>query len=140
MWTNTSPKERTPEAGRHGTFKDCEAQLPYVASMGFDVVYLPPIHPIGTTFRKGKNNSPEAQPDDVGSPWAIGAADGGHKSVHPQLGSLDDFRHFLSAAGGRGPGTGRGFGAGDAGRNKRPVALPRAVFTATTAHAARSSR
>ncbi len=97
-WYEVFPRSSSPEAGRHGTFKDCEAQLPYVASMGFDVVYLPPIHPIGTTFRKGKNNSPQAQPDDVGSPWAIGAADGGHKSVHPQLGSLDDFRHFLSAA------------------------------------------
>ena len=70
--------------------------------MGFDVVYLPPVHPVGTAFRKGKNNSPEAQPGDVGSPWAIGSSEGGHKAVHPQLGTLQDFRHFVAAAAGHG--------------------------------------
>ena len=88
----------SPQAGRHGTFRDCEAALPYIASMGFDVVYLPPIHPIGRTFRKGKNNSEEAQPTDVGSPWAIGSPEGGHKSVHPELGTLEDFRRFVAKA------------------------------------------
>ena len=69
-----------------GTFKDCEAQLPRIAAMGFDVLYFPPIHPIGRSFRKGKNNSAAAQPGEPGSPWGIGAAEGGHKSVHPELG------------------------------------------------------
>jgi starch synthase (maltosyl-transferring) len=66
--------------------------------MGFDVVYLPPIHPIGQQFRKGKNNSTTAEPDDVGSPWAIGSAEGGHKAIHPQLGTLDDFRRLVRRA------------------------------------------
>ncbi|HKE14217.1 MAG TPA: alpha-1,4-glucan--maltose-1-phosphate maltosyltransferase [Kofleriaceae bacterium] len=85
-------------AGQHGTFRDAEARLPHVADMGFDVLYLPPIHPIGRTFRKGKNNTLDPGPDDVGSPWAIGAAEGGHTAVHPQLGTLADFRHFVAAA------------------------------------------
>ena len=97
-WYEVFPRSCAPEPGRHGTFKDCEAWLPYISSMGFDVLYLPPIHPIGRTFRKGKNNSVVAQPDDVGSPWAIGADEGGHMSVHPQLGTLDDFRHLVSKA------------------------------------------
>jgi starch synthase (maltosyl-transferring) len=67
--------------------------------MGFDVVYLPPIHPVGTTFRKGRNNSPEAEPGDVGSPWGIGGAEGGHKEIHPDLGTLEDFRRFVARAG-----------------------------------------
>lgn len=97
-WYEVFPRSCSPHAGRHGTFRDCEAWLPYIASMGFDVVYLPPVHPIGHAFRKGKNNSVVAQPDDVGSPWAIGSAEGGHKSVDPQLGTLDDFRRFVSKA------------------------------------------
>ena len=101
-WYEIFPRSCSPEPGRHGTFRDCEARLGYVASMGFDVVYLPPIHPIGRTFRKGKNNSVTAQPDDVGSPWAIGSEEGGHKSIHPQLGTLEDFRHFVSKAKGHG--------------------------------------
>ena len=101
-WYEVFPRSCSPEPGRHGTLKDCEAWLPYIASMGFDVVYLPPIHPIGHTHRKGKNNSTAAQPDDVGSPWAIGSEEGGHKSVHPQLGTLDDVRHFVAAAGDHG--------------------------------------
>ena len=84
--------------GRHGTFRDCEARLPYVAGMGFDVLYLPPIHPIGQAFRKGKNNALEAQPGDVGSPWAIGGAEGGHKAIHPELGTLEDFRRLVAKA------------------------------------------
>jgi len=81
-----------------GRLRDCEAMLSYVAAMGFDVVYLPPIHPIGRAFRKGRNNAVAAGPGDVGSPWAIGAAEGGHKAVHPQLGTLDDFRRFVETA------------------------------------------
>jgi starch synthase (maltosyl-transferring) len=75
-----------------------EAQLPRIASMGFDVLYLPPIHPIGATFRKGRNNSVRAEREDVGSPWAIGSAEGGHTAIHPQLGTIDDFRSLLAAA------------------------------------------
>jgi starch synthase (maltosyl-transferring) len=97
-WYELFPRSCSPEPERHGTLRDCEGWLPYVASMGFDVIYLPPIHPIGKTFRKGKNNSVSAQPDDVGSPWAIGSAEGGHKSIHPELGTLEDFRRFLSQA------------------------------------------
>jgi starch synthase (maltosyl-transferring) len=97
-WYELFPRSCARDAGRHGTFRDCEEWLPYVASMGFDVIYLPPIHPIGQTFRKGKNNSLPAKPDDVGSPWAIGSADGGHKAIHPELGSLEDFKRFLSKA------------------------------------------
>ncbi|MBI4188285.1 MAG: alpha-1,4-glucan--maltose-1-phosphate maltosyltransferase [Chloroflexi bacterium] len=84
--------------GRHGTFEDCEKRLTYIADMGFNVLYLPPIHPIGQTSRKGKNNEAAAEPDDPGTPWAIGSADGGHKAVHPQLGTLDDFRRFMARA------------------------------------------
>jgi starch synthase (maltosyl-transferring) len=84
--------------GQHGTLRDCADQLDYIAALGFDVVYLPPIHPIGLTHRKGKNNTPEAEPDDVGSPWAIGGTDGGHTAIHPDLGSFDDFDHLVARA------------------------------------------
>jgi starch synthase (maltosyl-transferring) len=97
-WYELFPRSTSPEPGRHGTFADCEARLSYIAELGFDVVYLPPIHPIGTTFRKGKNNSVVAEPGDVGSPWAIGAAEGGHKSIHPDLGTVDEFRRFVRRA------------------------------------------
>jgi starch synthase (maltosyl-transferring) len=89
---------RPPGIAHHGTLRDVEAQLPRIAKMGFDVLYLPPIHPIGKTFRKGPNNRVDAEPHDVGSPWAIGSSDGGHKSIHPQLGTEADFRHFVDAA------------------------------------------
>ncbi|HEX6962471.1 MAG TPA: alpha-amylase family glycosyl hydrolase, partial [Lacipirellula sp.] len=82
----------------HGMLKDVEARLPYVASMGFDVLYLPPIHPIGRSFRKGRNNATEAQADDVGSPWGIGGEKGGHKAIHPELGTMADFRSLRTAA------------------------------------------
>ena len=101
-WYEVFPRSCSPEPGRHGTLRDCEAKLPYIASMGFDVVYLPPIHPIGKTFRKGKNNSVSAGPDDVGSPWAIGSEEGGHTSIHPQLGTLEDFKKFVASAKGHG--------------------------------------
>lgn len=94
-WYELFPRSTAAVPGQHGTFADCEARLPYIAEMGFDVVYLPPIHPIGTQFRKGRNNSAVAQPGDAGSPWAIGAAEGGHKSIHPDLGTLEDFRRLV---------------------------------------------
>ncbi|MDA3951989.1 MAG: alpha-1,4-glucan--maltose-1-phosphate maltosyltransferase [Spirochaeta sp.] len=79
----------------HGTFHDVAARLPYIARLGFDIVYMPPIHPIGTTKRKGRNNSVTAAPGDPGSPWAIGSAEGGHTAIHPQLGTLEDFRELV---------------------------------------------
>jgi starch synthase (maltosyl-transferring) len=84
--------------GRHGRFEDAEFQLRRAAAMGFDVVYLPPIHPVGRTSRKGRNNALEAQPGDPGSPWAIGAEEGGHTAVHPELGTIEDFDAFVATA------------------------------------------
>jgi starch synthase (maltosyl-transferring) len=97
-WYEMFPRSASPEPGRHGTFRDCELRLPYVAEMGFDVLYFPPIHPIGRSYRKGKNNNPACAAEDVGSPWAIGAEEGGHKAIHPQLGTLEDFRRLISKA------------------------------------------
>ncbi len=97
-WYEFFPRSWGKRPGEHGTFQDCQRLLPEIARMGFDVVYLPPIHPIGLTNRKGKNNSPECQPDDPGSPWAIGSSEGGHTSVHPRLGSLEDFHDFQDKA------------------------------------------
>jgi len=97
-WYELFPRSCSPEPGKHGTFKDCEAQLPRLADMGFDVLYFPPIHPIGRVNRKGKNNSLTPGPEDVGSPWAIGAKEGGHKAVHPALGTLEDFRALVENA------------------------------------------
>jgi starch synthase (maltosyl-transferring) len=97
-WYEMFPRSCAREPGRHGTFRDCEARLPYIAGMGFDVLYLPPIHPIGRTYRKGKNNALVAGPDDPGSPWAIGAAEGGHVAIHPHLGTLADFRRLMAKA------------------------------------------
>ncbi len=97
-WYEFFPRSASSEIGKHGTFSDCEKRLPYVAGMGFDVVYMPPIHPIGRKFRKGPNNNPESKPGDEGSPWAIGSIEGGHKSILPALGTLEDFRSFVSAA------------------------------------------
>ncbi|MCA9071724.1 MAG: DUF3416 domain-containing protein, partial [Planctomycetaceae bacterium] len=94
-WYEMFPRSASATPGKHGTLKDVEARLPYVAKMGFDVLYLPPIHPIGQAFRKGKNNTPEAHPDDVGSPWGIGSEEGGHKSIHPELGTLSDFQQLV---------------------------------------------
>ncbi len=99
LWYEVFPRSCAPKAGRHGTLLDCAAWLPALAEMGFDVVYLPPIHPIGRTLRKGKNGASEAGPDDVGSPWAIGAREGGHTaSIHPALGTIEDFRHLTAEA------------------------------------------
>jgi starch synthase (maltosyl-transferring) len=97
-WYEMFPRSCSYAPGQHGTFRDCERRLPYLAGLGFDVLYLPPIHPIGVTNRKGKNNSPVAAPGDPGSPWAIGGAEGGHRAVHPHLGTLEDFRRFVDQA------------------------------------------
>jgi starch synthase (maltosyl-transferring) len=97
-WYEMFPRSCTNDAKRPGTFRDCAARLGYVAAMGFDVLYLPPIHPIGITERKGKNNSLVPAPDDVGSPWAIGGIEGGHKSIHPQLGTLRDLKDLQGKA------------------------------------------
>jgi len=97
-WYEMFPRSCADEPGRHGTFQDVEKRLPYVRAMGFDVLYLPPIHPIGLSFRKGPNNSLTSGPDDPGSPWGIGAAEGGHTAIHPDLGTMADFEHLLEAA------------------------------------------
>ena len=91
-WYEMFPRSCTGDSIHHGTFRDCIGRLDYIAKMGFDVLYLPPIHPIGRTGRKGRNNSPVPSADDVGSPWAIGSKEGGHKAVHPQLGTLEDLK------------------------------------------------
>ncbi|WP_045555779.1 alpha-1,4-glucan--maltose-1-phosphate maltosyltransferase, partial [Streptomyces sp. FxanaA7] len=97
-WYEFFPRsEGTPEQP-HGTFRTAARRLPAIAAMGFDVVYLPPIHPIGSTFRKGRNNTLSPTPDDVGVPWAIGSPEGGHDTVHPDLGTIDDFDHFVAEA------------------------------------------
>lgn len=97
-WYEFFPRSASAEEGKHGTFKDCERLLPRVAAMGFDTLYFPPIHPIGEVNRKGKNNATNAQPGDVGSPWGIGSQYGGHKSTHPELGSIDDFKSLVKKA------------------------------------------
>jgi len=97
-WYEMFPRSCASEPGQQGTFRDCEARLPYIASMGFDVLYLPPIHPIGRTHRKGRNNVPTAGAGDPGTPWAIGSEKGGHKAVHAQLGTLKAFRQLVAKA------------------------------------------
>ena len=96
-WYELFPRSASLE-GKHGTFKDVIKLLPRVASMGFDVLYLPPIHPIGKVNRKGKNNNVKAAPGEPGSPWAIGSDEGGHKSIHPDLGTLDDYKKLIAEA------------------------------------------
>jgi starch synthase (maltosyl-transferring) len=97
-WYEMFPRSWGPDSTRSATFREAAAHLPRVAAMGFDVVYLPPIHPIGTTFRKGRGNALRAAPGDPGSPWAIGSEAGGHKAVDPALGTLEDFDHFAAEA------------------------------------------
>jgi starch synthase (maltosyl-transferring) len=96
-WYEMVPRSQGQVPGQHGTFKDSIARLPDIAAMGFDVVYLTPIHPIGRINRKGRNNAVTAAEGDPGSPYAIGAAEGGHDAVHPELGTLEDFRSFVEA-------------------------------------------
>jgi starch synthase (maltosyl-transferring) len=97
-WYELFPRSWSSTPGKHGTLNDVRDRMEYVAEMGFNVLYLPPVHPIGHSFRKGKNNSPEAAPGEVGSPWAIGSAEGGHVSIHPQLGDMDDFLALVERA------------------------------------------
>ncbi len=97
-WYEFFPRSASQEDGKHGTFKDCERLLTRVARMGFDTLYFPPIHPIGEVNRKGKNNATNAEYGDVGSPWGIGSQYGGHKSTHPELGTIDDFKSLVKAA------------------------------------------
>jgi starch synthase (maltosyl-transferring) len=96
-WYEMVPRSQGRIPGRHGTFDDCIARVPEIANLGFDVIYLTPIHPIGRTNRKGRNNALRAAPGDPGSPYAIGAKEGGHDAVHPELGTLADFRRFVHA-------------------------------------------
>jgi starch synthase (maltosyl-transferring) len=95
-WYELFPRSCSPRAGEHGTFKDVEALVPDIAELGFDVLYLPPIHPIGRTNRKGKNNTTECGPEEPGSPWAIGTEEGGHRAVHPGLGGLKELRSLAA--------------------------------------------
>jgi starch synthase (maltosyl-transferring) len=103
-WYEFFPRSEGAEVGpdatpiKHGTFATAAERIPAVAAMGFDVLYLPPIHPIGKVNRKGRNNTLVARPEDVGSPWAIGSDEGGHDAIHPQLGTLEDFRAFIGVA------------------------------------------
>lgn len=97
-WYEMFPRSASLQPGMHGTFKDCEQRLSYVAALGFDVLYLPPIHPIGMSFRKGKNNATSAEHNDVGSPWAIGSSEGGHTAIHPDIGTLLDFKDLIAKA------------------------------------------
>ena len=97
-WYEFFPRSASEQEGKHGTFNDCHRLLPRVAQMGFDTLYFPPIHPIGEVNRKGKNNTTVAQNGDVGSTWGIGSKHGGHKDIHPELGSLDDFKHLVARA------------------------------------------
>ncbi len=97
-WYEMFPRSSSTTSGKHGTFKDCEIWLPRIAALGFDVLYFPPIHPIGRMNRKGKNNSLTPTPDDVGSPWAVGSTEGGHKDILPALGTIKDFRQLVKKA------------------------------------------
>ena len=97
-WYEMFPRSCTPDPTRSGTFREAEARLPDIAAMGFDVLYLPPVHPIGRTHRKGPNNSLTSGPGDPGSPWAIGSDEGGHTAIEPGLGTLDDFDRFVDTA------------------------------------------
>lgn len=97
-WYELFPRSTSKRKGSHGTFKDCQKLLPEIASMGFDVLYFPPIHPIGIKHRKGKNNQIKSHKNDPGSPWAIGSKEGGHDAVHPQLGTLEDYRELHKEA------------------------------------------
>lgn len=97
-WYCLFPRSASRQEGQHGTFRDVEALLPRLSGMGFDVLYLPPIHPIGTAHRKGKNNSVICQPGEPGVPYGIGSEEGGHDTIHAELGTVDDFKHLIAIA------------------------------------------
>ncbi|WP_198651236.1 alpha-1,4-glucan--maltose-1-phosphate maltosyltransferase [Salinicola sp. CPA57] len=97
-WYELFPRSETEDPRRHGTFNDVHKRLPMIRDMGFDVLYFPPIHPVGHAHRKGRNNTLQAGPDDPGSPYAIGSPEGGHEAIHPELGTREDFRHLIKAA------------------------------------------
>lgn len=97
-WYEFFPRSASPEVGRTGTFNDCKGLMPMISQMGFDVVYFPPIHPVGVAFRKGKNNSTTAKPGEPGSPWAIGSKFGGHKDINPELGTMQEFEELVGVA------------------------------------------
>lgn len=97
-WYEFFPRSSSEIEGQHGTFKDCERLLPRIAEMGFDTLYFPPVHPIGEVNRKGKNNTTNAKEGDVGSAWGIGSQYGGHKDIHPQLGTVEDFKALVKKA------------------------------------------
>lgn len=97
-WYEFFPRSASPKPGKHGTFRDCERLLPRISEMGFDTVYLPPVHPIGEVNRKGKNNTTKAKKADSGVPWAIGSRFGGHRQLHPELGTEADFRRLVGKA------------------------------------------
>ncbi len=97
-WYEIFPRSCAVEPNKHGTFRDCMQRLGYISEMGFDVLYFPPVHPIGRAHRKGKNNTPQPSSDDPGSPWAIGGAEGGHVAIHPQLGTVEDFKELQTKA------------------------------------------
>ncbi|MFW6288430.1 MAG: maltotransferase domain-containing protein [Spirochaetota bacterium] len=101
-WYEMFPRSTAGDSAEHGTLRSTIGRLDYIAGMGFDVLYLPPIHPIGTSFRKGRNNALVADAGDPGSPWAIGSAEGGHTAIHPDLGTVDDFRDLVVESGKRG--------------------------------------
>jgi len=97
-WYEMFPRSCPGKKASHGTFHDLQAQLQRIADMDFDILYLPPIHPIGRAYRKGRNNNPSCEPGEPGSPWGIGAAEGGHTSIHPELGTMEDFEHLVEQA------------------------------------------
>src|SRR6516225_6237851 len=101
-WYEMFPRSQGRVPGKGATFDDCIERLAEIRALGFDVVYLPPIHPIGRVNRKGRDNTLTAEPGDPGSPYAIGASEGGHTAVHPDLGGIDGFRRFIAAARGHG--------------------------------------
>ena len=123
--TSCSRAARAATPTRHGTFDDVIRRLPHIRGMGFDVLYFPPIHPIGRAFRKGRNNTLTPAPDDPGSPYAIGSEEGGHDAIHPQLGTLEDFRRLVAAA--------RRAGAGAGARFRHPVQPGPSLAEASTA-------
>lgn len=97
-WYEIFPRSQSMDVNRHGTFDDVIRRLPEIRELGFDVLYFTPIHPVGRTNRKGKNNTLTAEPGDVGSVYAVGAAEGGHEAVHPDLGTLQDFERLVAAS------------------------------------------